>query len=96
MKTSKLSAQEIAELDEMNQQQARNKGLALMPVRDRGKATLSNGVVVRWRGVKQPYQTFELNGQIWEISDQQVPEGIFIINGVSFEAEELRKYLRWA
>lgn len=100
MRKTTLSAQEIAEMDETKRKQTRNKGLKLMPVRDRGKATLSNGITVRWHGVPTPHIIGEAGGQRIEATDRHIPDGMFgiVIKGetILFNAEELSKYLRWA
>lgn len=89
MRTSRLSAQEIAELDEANKKETRKQGFALMPIRDRGHARLSSGADVRWHTDKWTTQgNFMLRST--------VPSGMFEIDGKLYDAEELRKYLRWA
>jgi len=86
MRKTKLSQEEIAELDATKAREARNAGLKLLPVRDRGWAKLSNGLSVHWN-------TKYANPVL-------VPDGDFgiMVNGkvYRFDAEELRKYLRWA
>lgn len=93
MKKTTLSAQEIAELDEINQRVARDAGLKLMPVRDRGYARMSNGTIALWHGKPWVNEVGVVNGQ-------DVPPGTFGIRiegkNYLFDAEELRKYLRWA
>jgi len=94
---SKYSAQEITETEEAKQKEARKSGYSLMGTRDSGKARLSNGVIVRWH-TEAPsgyiVQSDE-HGEI-EVYDEPVPPGTFSINGRLYDAEELRKALRWA
>ena len=97
MRKSTLSEQEIAEFDEFQKKEARNAGLALVPVRDRGVAKLSNGVTVYWHHPKREHE--EVNG-ITTYSTPRVADGKFGIEVdgklVVFNAEELMKHLRWA
>lgn len=101
MRKSKLSAAEIAEMDETKQSEAdqrklRNTGYALMSVRDRGYKKLSNGVTAIWHTKTPPTST--QNG--WEVTQGTIPDGTFGIKTndeiILFDAEELSKYLRWA
>lgn len=98
---STLSAQEIAEMDEMKQSDLRKGGFSLMSVRDRGQATLSNGAKVFWHTNNPPIQEFEDPkwGRI-EVRDNTIPEGMFGIElggkTVLFNVEELRRFIRWA
>lgn len=86
MKKSTLSQQEIAELDATKAREARNGGLKLLPVRDRGWARMSNGLSVHWN-------TKYANPAL-------VPPGDFgiMIEGkvYRFDAEELQRFVRWA
>lgn len=92
---SKLSAQEIAELDETKTREVRNLGLKMMPIRDIGSAQLSNGKVVRWHGKPTPID-YETPHGAMTITEGHVPSGTFEVDGTLYNAEELRKYLRWA
>lgn len=97
MRKSTLSEQEIAEFDEFQKQQTRASGVALIPVRDRGQATLSNGVTVLWHHPKRSHE--EVDG-VTTYSKPQVPDNHFgiIVDGkkIVFNAEELMRHLRWA
>lgn len=95
MRKSTLSAQEIAELDEMKRKQTRQSGLSLMPIRDRGQAPLKNyagGKVTAYWNTHRELQDGEAR--------REVPDGMFLIdaNGttLAFNAEELKGLLRWA
>ncbi len=93
MLESKTSAQEITEIEEAKQKETRNTGFALMGTRDSGVARLSNGVVVKWHSKNTPWRqaTDEIS-----FRDNTVPPGTFLIDGKLYDAEELRKTLRWA
>lgn len=86
MRKTKLSAEEIAELDENTQRETRKSGFSLMSVRDQGTTVLSNGSRVYWHIAKPQYYSHH----------RSVPDGTLEIDGKLFDAEELRKYLRWA
>jgi hypothetical protein len=101
MRTSKLSAAEIAEMDENKRRQQRDAGLILMGTRDSGVAQLENGVKVKWHTSNQPITTFaDDSGIIYEVKAATLPPGKFgleIDNKLHvFDAEDLMKYLRWA
>lgn len=87
MRKSRLSQEEVAELDEINRQDTRNSGFNLMSTRDRGGTMLSNGVVVEWH-VDRPLKEGEARTRIYP--------GDFIIDGKVYDSEELMKYLRWS
>lgn len=97
MRKSTLSEQEIAELDEFQKKETRAAGLALMPVRDRGVAKLSNGVTVYWNHPKREHEP--VNG-VTTYSTPRVADGQFGISVdgklIVFNAEELMRHLRWA
>lgn len=97
MRKSNLSSQEIAELDELKAEERRASGLALGQVRDRGWARLRNNALVFWHHPKT--LGTEVNS-IKIYNSAEVPPGCFgiMIDGkkVIFDAEELRKFLRWA
>lgn len=97
MRQTTYSEQEVADLNEFNRQQTRKGGLDLIPVRDRGVAKLSNGATVYWHHPKR--ETEEVNGVSMVIT-AKVPDNHFGIvvddKMITFNAEELRKYLRWA
>lgn len=86
MRQTKLSAQEVAELDASKQADTRKSGFKLMSVRDQGNTMLSNGSRVFWHIPKpQGYTHY-----------RSIPPGTFEIDGKLFDAEELQKVLRWA
>jgi len=97
MRKTSLSNQEIAELDEFNKGQTRKSGLDLIPVKERGFAQLSNGAKVYWHHT--PRDSEEVNG-IVTVATPRVPDNHFGIefNGelITFNSEELRRWLRWA
>lgn len=95
---SKYSAQQITEMEEAKQKETRNTGFALMGTRDSGVAKLDNGVVVRWPTgrTKWRVQGHTSGGQEVEVGEHSLPAGTFMINGVLYDADELRKWLRWA
>lgn len=100
MRKTTYSEQEIAELDETRKKEARSSGLKLMPVRDRGMARLSNGITVRWHTSTPPKVMYETKHGDITVIDPNVTDGDFVIEHehgrLIFNAEELRKYLRWA
>lgn len=96
MRKSTLSEQEIAEFDDFQKKETRKGGLNLMPVRDRGSAVMSNGSRVRWHTSNPPKQSFEIDGKEAVVTSGTIPDGMFEINGVIFNAEELMRHLRWA
>lgn len=92
---SKLSAQEVAELDETKQRETRNSGLSLMDIRDRGYAYIrdySGGSVTMHWNVHRPLK----NGEARRV----IPDGkVLFTKGdteIVFDVEELNKSLRWA
>jgi len=89
---SKYSAQQITEMEEAKQKDARKSGFALMGTRDSGRAKLDNGVVVEWH-VDRDWSE-EVNGIATK--DSTVPPGTFKIDGKLYDAENLRHWLRWA
>lgn len=90
---TKQSAAEIEELElaENNRRQTRKSGFSLMSVRDRGWIKLNNGVVLEW-----PVDRELLDGEVRSF----IPKGYFgMVTGdkkIIFDAEEFKKYLRWA
>lgn len=97
MRKTTYSEQEVAELDQFNKAQTRKGGVALIPVRDRGVAKLSNDVVVYWNHPAR--ETEEVNG-VSMVIKPRVPDNHFGIEVdgkmIVFNAEELMRYLRWA
>ncbi len=87
MRKSRLSQEEVAELDEFKRRDTRNSGYNLMSVRDRGWSRLSNGSLLQWH-TDSPLRECEAR--------QSVYNGDLLIDGKAFTAEELMKYLRWA
>lgn len=93
MRKTKLSAQEIKELDDTNKRATRNTGLAMMSVRDQGQASLKN---YNGGDVKVAWHTPHFNNGV----RRDIPDGMFVIDHkgetLAFDAEELQKVLRWA
>lgn len=87
MRKSKLSAQEVAELDAFNKGETRNSGFGLMSVRDKGYTTLNNGSLLQWH-TNRPLREGEAR--------QSVGDGYILIDGKIFSAEELMRFTRWA
>jgi hypothetical protein len=89
MRKSQTSALDLEEqeLAEHRQKESRRGGLSLVELRDRGWA--------RVREVKGREATF-----IWGVKDDLAAENLFKIKvgkeEYIFDAEEFRKYLRWA
>lgn len=98
MRNTSLSSQEIEELDSFNKQQTRKTGLDLIPVKERGFAQLSNGAKVYWHHTTRDSEVSE--DGIVTVASPRVPDNHFGIefNGelITFNSEELRKWLRWA
>lgn len=96
---SKLSAQEIAEIDETNRIQTRKTGFGLMSARDRGwdrvKSMSGHSSHVLWHS-NRPLQDYEAR--------RDVPEGMFLLDVViegkthtlAYDVDEFRKAIRWA
>lgn len=97
MRKSKYKAQEITEIEEAKRRETRSTGLKLMGTRDSGRDRLSNGVVVRWHTDNPPSYTVitDTHGDI-EVTENTIPEGMLMLGDVLYDAEELRKALRWA
>lgn len=97
MRRTSLSEQEVAELDAYNKQDVRKGGLNLISVRDKGTNVLSNGVRVFWH--HPPYETEVVNG-VSMVIKPKVPDnhlGVEVDGKlVVFNAEELKRNLRWA
>jgi len=97
MRQTNLSAAEIADMDDSKRREDRNRGLKAIPIRDRGYQKLSNGVGFYWHHPKR--ESEEVNG-ITTIATPKVPDNHFgvEIDGkmTVFDAEEFRKWLRWA
>lgn len=93
MRKAKLTSDEIlaAEKAADDKQQTRKTGFAKMSERDRGWVRLSNGVIMEWH-VARPLVEFEAR--------KNVPDGKVILRidkeDMVFDAEELKKWLRWA
>lgn len=91
MRKSTLDPQEVLERDEFERTQYRKAGLDLMPVRDKGAAKLSNGVIIAWH-TDRPLDDGEARGY--------VPDGHFTLTmnnrTLLFNVEEFNKYTRWA
>lgn len=82
-----------AEQAEDDRRTGRNKGYRLMRDRDRGWARLSNGVLIQWR-IPDPLSTDQLPD--YYMFPARVPAGMVAIDGKLYDAEDLRKWLRWA
>lgn len=100
MRHTTLTAEQIAELDEMNQstfqqRRQRDAGLKLMGTRDSGTARLRNLA----GGEVRLYWHVNTEADDWE-PRRHVPDGTFIIENqdatIALNAEELRRFLRWA
>ena len=98
MRKTSLSNQEIAELDEFNKGQTRKSGLDLIPVKERGFARLSNGAKVYWHHT--PRDSEPSQDGIVTVASPRVPDNHFGIEYkgelITFNSEELRRWLRWA
>lgn len=74
-----------------DRRQNRRNGFELMDIRDQGWHRLSNGVTISWHTPKPTGDNY-----IW----RYIPEGTFElqVNGekILFDAEEFRRWLRWA
>ena len=87
MRQSKQTAQEIEQIEraEADQRSSRNRGLSMMEIRDRGWVNLSNGIKMFWDAEDSPVM---------------VPGNHFLLQvggrRYCFDAEEFRKWLRWA
>ena len=99
---SNLSADDISAQDEMKsyqQKEQRKAGFSLMSVRDSGVGRTKFATVF-WHTDNPPTQYIETGRGVMEVTAGTVPEGKFGIEfdgkTVLFDAEELRKYLRWA
>ena len=97
MRKSTLSKEEVAAFDDFQKKETRAAGLALIPVRDRGVAKLSNGATVYWHHPKREHEPVY---GVTTYSTPRVADGQFgvEVDGklVVFNAEELMKHLRWA
>lgn len=94
MKTDrKLSRDEILAIEKAKDERQRNrrKGFSMMTVRDKGWARLSNGTAMLWHS-EAPLKPGEVR--------RNIPEGSFVLvmGGEErlFDAEEFRRWLRWA
>lgn len=94
MRKTQLTSAEIEEAEKAKEE--RKGGFRLMAVRDRGFAELSDGTRVRWHTDRPWIDQFMYGDTMVEIRDNTVPEGKFMINDQVYDAEELRKFLRWA
>lgn len=98
---TRLSEQEVAELDETKQKESRKGGFKLMSVRDMGYHKLSNGITIFWHHPKRESQPGKLpdGTEIITIASPKVPVGKFGLKidskVVVFDTEEFRKFLRW-
>lgn len=94
MRTGKQTAEEIeaAELAEHQRRTHRAQGFSLMDDRDRGYTVLSNGIPFIWHVPKDNRQS--------GLGYLNVPDNHFVleIKGEKhlFDAEEIRRVLRWA
>ncbi len=101
VRKSSYTETEVAELDAFNKNQTHSAGVKLGSVRDRGHAVMRNGVQVYWSHPKYEHEPIKIDGvEYMTSSSSQVASGDFgmVIDGkmVVFNAEELRRYLRWA
>lgn len=93
----RLTAEEInkAEKARDDRLRSRKKGFSKMHERDEGQALLNNGVTMHW-----PVVEFDAPDKGIHVYPRRVPEGMFVLefDGQSylFDAEEFRRYLRWA
>lgn len=97
---------QMAEKAKDDQKRSRAGGFGLMNVRDKGYQRLSNAVVMCWHvdkeAGKQVGGYYRDNGEWVELTTypRDVPEGKFLldIKGkiLAFDAEEFRRFLRWA
>lgn len=101
-RTAKMSGEEILNIERQVEERRQNRanGYKLMSVRDRGWTRLSNGVRVHWNHIPWGVPT-EVEGTSIEVVNHPiVPDGEFGIEVdgkvIRFDAEELRKFLRWA
>lgn len=99
MRSSKLSAEEIlkAEKAKDDRKRSRGRGFSKMRERDSGHALLSNGAWISWNIPGE--WSDEVNG-ISTFTGNNVPPGMFLLQIGNekklFDAEEFRKWLRWA
>lgn len=80
------------------QREKRKMGYSLMDVRDQGGTVLSNGVRIHW-GVKRREIPQALVDEMpfgIYVYPKYVPDNMMEIDGKLYDAEELRRYLRWA
>lgn len=92
---SSVSSEEIEQIEEATQKSNRKSGFALMSVRDRGWAYIQsiNGQRIRthWHVDREPEE--------YEVM-RNVPPGHFLMvtddAEILVDAEQLRKWLRWA
>lgn len=90
---SKIKAEDAlaAELAANDRKEKRKTGFDMMPIRDRGYKTLSNGVSILWPTDREP-APYE--------AKKHIDDGTFVlvIDGkeVLFDTDEFRQQLRWA
>ena len=92
MQKSKLTAEEIltAEKAKDDRVQSRKRGFAKMSERDRGWMRLSNDSLIIWHATPPEHLT---ENEFW--AHPNIPEGMFLLDGKVYDAEEFRKALRW-
>lgn len=98
MRSSELSAEILkAEKAKDDRKRSRSRGFSKMAERDKGWQRLKNGALVRWHVPTEWSEDMELpNGSVIQVKDATVPPETFEIDGKIFNAEELRRWLRWA
>lgn len=93
MSKQKASEIEAIEMAADDRRRNRNDGFSMAAIRDRGWVHLENGFMMRWNA-----PTIEL--EEGEFQDNPIPKGYFLLNfqgkNQLFDAEEFRKWLRWA
>lgn len=99
MRTGKLTGDEIlaTEMAADKRRQGRGNGFIKMKERDQGFVHLSNGVLMLWPTVESWSEGTTSDGTTITLrTDPNIREGEVILDGKRYDAEELRKYLRWA
>ena len=97
MRNSKLSIQEIAELDETKRKETRKSGFSLMTIRDRGwsviKNYLGNDVRIVWNTTREPWPGEAIDNIPNGMIRIDVPKGT---KSILVDVEDLNKWTRWA